>query len=130
MTATRGKPIDNLRMLRIKVRAFAAARDWDQFHSPKNLAMALACEVGELLEHFQWLSLEASSALSPRVHLQVEKELADILIYLVRIADKLGIDLSVAARKKLIENSKKYPAARVHGSARKYTYYKRRRSRG
>jgi dCTP diphosphatase len=99
---------------------FARERDWDQFHSPKNLSMALAGEVGELLEHFQWLTEEQSKALPADVQDAVALELADVLLYLVRIADKLGIDLAAAADRKIALNALKYPAEMVRGSARKY----------
>ena len=113
--------------LQLQLRAFARARDWDQFHAPKNLAMAMASEVGELLEHFQWVSLEESSMLPLRTRVEVERELADVFIYLIRIADKLDIDLLVAARKKIVENARKYPVQVSRGSSKKYTHYKRRR---
>ena len=114
---------DALEILKRKLRTFAAARDWDQFHSPKNLAMALIAETGELVEHFQWLSERQSEGL-PRDKLdEIELELADILIYLVRLADKLNIDLVEATHKKLKLNDEKYPADLVHGSAKKYSDY-------
>jgi dCTP diphosphatase len=113
----------DLPALRDALREFAAARDWDQFHSPKNLAMALAGEAGELLEVFQWRSQAASYALDARALSQAQEELADILIYLVRLADKLDVDLLVAATDKIAANGRKYPADRVRGSARKYTDY-------
>ena len=99
---------------------FARERDWDQFHSPKNLAMALAGEVGELLEHFQWLTESQSFELSAEAKEAVALEMADVLLYLVRLADKSGIDLAAAARRKLELNAKKYPVARFKGSHRKY----------
>jgi NTP pyrophosphatase (non-canonical NTP hydrolase) len=99
---------------------FARERDWDQFHSPKNLAMALAGEVGELLEHFQWLSEQQSADLPAEVKDAVALEMADVLLYLVRLADKLGIDLGAAAVRKIGLNAAKYPVDRFHGSARKY----------
>lgn len=107
--------------LRDKLRAFAAERDWDQFHSPKNLAMALSVEAAELLEHFQWIS-EAQSASLPSSTLdEVREEMADVLLYLVRLADRLEVDLLDAAAGKLAINAKKYPAEIVRGSSRKYT---------
>lgn len=112
-----------LRVLRDKLRAFAAARDWERYHSPKNLSMALIAEAAELVEHFQWLSEEQSARLSAEQRLQVEAELADILLYLVRIADKLDVDLALAAERKLAENERRYPADKVRGSAKKYTEY-------
>lgn len=102
---------------------FAQARDWDQFHSPKNLAMALNVEAAELLEHFQWLTEQQSSALDDQALEQVAAELADIQIYLVRLSDKLGVDLAEAVQTKMRSNAEKYPADRVRGSAAKYTSY-------
>jgi len=109
--------------LRDRLRRFAAERDWDQFHSPKNLAMALIAEAAELVEHFQWLTEAQSRDLPADKRAQVADELADILVYLVRIADKLDIDLLTAATAKMDRNEVKYPAAKVKGSARKYTEY-------
>lgn len=109
--------------LRRDLAAFAAARDWDQFHAPKNLAMALIAECAELVEHFQWLSEEQSAALTPEKKAEVRLELADILIYLVRIADKLDIDLLDAARNKIAINEQRYPADQVRGDARRASEY-------
>jgi dCTP diphosphatase len=106
--------------LRQRLADFAAARDWDQFHSPKNLAMALAAEAGELLEHFQWLSEAQSTDLAKARREDVALELADILLYLVRLSDKLGIDLVATAHRKIGLNELKYPADRARGHARKY----------
>ena len=113
----------DLLMLRDKLRAFAKARDWDQFHSPKNLSMALMVEVAELMEHFQWLSEQQSVSLSPDIKDAVADELADILLYLVRLSDKLEVDLKEAALHKLEKNAAKYPAEQVRGSAKKYSEY-------
>lgn len=113
----------SLKNLRIRLRDFAAKRDWDKFHSPKNLAMALAAEVGELIEHFQWLTEDQSKSLPWEKLGKVEEELADILIYLVQLSDKLGIDLVDAAFRKIEINSRKYPVESVRGSAKKYTEY-------
>jgi len=113
----------DLLMLRDKLRAFAEARDWDQFHSPKNLSMALMVEAAELMEHFQWLTEAQSSGLSAENKQAVGEELADILLYLVRLSDRLGIDLREAALRKLEKNALKYPAEQVHGSAKKYSKY-------
>jgi len=112
---------DVLAELRIKLRRFAAERDWDQFHSPKNLAMALSVEAAELLEHFQWLSDAESSALSPETRSKVAAELADVLLYLIRLADKLDVDLAIAASEKLKVNAAKYPADKARGSSKKYS---------
>jgi NTP pyrophosphatase (non-canonical NTP hydrolase) len=116
--------LESIQQLRDALRAFAAERDWDQFHSPKNLSMALTVEAGELQEHFQWLSEQASSALSGEELAAVGAEMADVLIYLVRLADKLGVDLLQAAAAKLEANGRRYPADKVRGSARKYRDFK------
>ena len=116
-----GAPTDTLDALKVSLRRFAAKRDWDQFHSPKNLAIALSVEASELLEHFQWVT-EAESRRLDRYKLnQVGDELADVLIYLVRLADKLEIDLLGAAVRKIRKNAKKYPPGKVRGSSKKYT---------
>lgn len=107
--------------LRDALRRFAAERDWDKFHSPKNLAMALAVEASELLEHFQWLTEEESKQLPAEKLQQVAEELADVLNYLIRLSDKLGVDVLAAARRKIAINADKYPADKVRGSSRKYT---------
>ena len=107
--------------LRRKLREFSAAREWDQFHSPKNLAMALAAEAGELLEVFQWLTEEGSRNLELRAQAAVREEIADVLLYLVRLGDVLGIDPLAAAADKLAENARKYPVDKARGNARKYT---------
>ena len=107
--------------LREKLRDFAVARDWDQFHSPKNLAMALAGEAGELLETFQWLTEEQSRRPSPETLAAASEEIADVLLYLVRLSDKLGIDPIAAANAKLLANAEKYPADKARGNAKKYT---------
>jgi len=111
---------DPLRDLRDELRAFAAERDWDQFHSPRNLATALAVEAAELLEPFQWLTEEQSRSLPPDTRAAVEEELADVLLYLVRLADKLDVDLAAAARAKIVRNGEKYPVEKARGSSRKY----------
>ena len=114
---------DRLAELQRRLAEFAAARDWDRFHSPKNLAMALLVEAAELVEEFQWLTEEQSRALEPERHERVRLETADVLIYLLRLADKLGIDLLRAVDDKIAVNERKYPADRVRGDARKYTEY-------
>ena len=111
---------DPLVALRDVLRAFAAERDWDQFHSPRNLAAALAVEAAELLEPFQWLTDEQSRELSPESRAAVEQEMADVLLYLVRLADKLEVDLEQAARAKIALNAQKYPVEKARGSNRKY----------
>lgn len=113
-----------LEELRNKLRHFASERDWDQFHSPKNLSMALVSEVAELVEHFQWLTEEQSRNLTSEKLTEVELEIADIQIYLVRLADKLNIDVMAAVEKKLAINARKYPSDRVRGSSKKYSEYK------
>jgi NTP pyrophosphatase (non-canonical NTP hydrolase) len=113
----------NIPDLNSKLRAFAKERDWDQFHSPKNLAMALAGESGELLEHFQWLTEEQSRLLAsdPAKLAKVSEEVADIAIYLVRLCDKLDINLEAAVAKKIETNALKYPVKLSKGKATKYT---------
>ncbi|MDE2089496.1 MAG: nucleotide pyrophosphohydrolase [Gammaproteobacteria bacterium] len=111
--------------MRVRLRQFAGARDWDQFHSPKNLSMALIAEAAELVEHFQWLTEEQSRTLPPGRLQEVALELADILIYLIRIADKLGVDLIDAAHRKIAVNEARYPADQVRGSARRAAEYDR-----
>lgn len=115
---------DEMEQLKQRLRDFAAERDWEQFHSPKNLSMALIAEAAELVEHFQWLTEKQSSELTGEKLLEVEQEVADIQIYLVRIADKLNIDVLDAVQKKIALNEAKYPADKVRGSSRKYTEYR------
>lgn len=110
-----------LTQLRDSLRQFAAERDWDQFHSPKNLAMALAVEAAELLERFQWMTEEDSKCLSPAELARVREEMADVLNYLVRLADKLDVNLLEAAREKVALNAQKYPVEKSRGSAKKYS---------
>jgi dCTP diphosphatase len=110
----------NIESLKVDLRAFAAERDWAQFHSPKNLAAALTVEAAELLEHFQWLTEEQSKRLSPNKLAEVSDELADVMLYLIQIADKLGVDLLQVAAAKLEKNRAKYPVDRSRGSSRKY----------
>ncbi|HIL95467.1 MAG: nucleotide pyrophosphohydrolase [bacterium] len=109
--------------LQKRFRQFADERDWNQFHTPKNLAMALSVEASELLEHFQWLSAQESSELSEEKLNQVRQEMADVFLYLIRLADKLDINLEDAVEEKMVLNAKKYPADKVKGSAKKYTDY-------
>ena len=115
--------IGQLEDLKERIRRFADERDWDQFHTPKNLAMALIVEAAELVEHFQWLTSEESQSMTAVKKAEVQAELADILIYLVRIADKLEIDLHNAALEKLQRNAEKYPAGKVRGKSKKYSEY-------
>ena len=104
-----------------KIRAFAQNRDWDQFHSPKNLAMALSVEVSEVVEHFQWLTQEESNRLDAEKLKQIREEIGDVMIYLARLADRLGIDPVQAAEEKMQINEKKYPVEKARGRAAKYT---------
>jgi NTP pyrophosphatase (non-canonical NTP hydrolase) len=117
-----GRPLVDVAGLRAAVERFARDRDWERFHSPKNLAMALAAEVGELLELFQWLTEDASRevAREPASARRVRDELADVLIYLVRLADRLGVDLDEACATKIAANAEKYPVDRSRGRADKY----------
>ena len=114
----------DLARLRAIVRRFVDERDWDQFHTPKNLSSALAVEAAELLEHFQWLQHGRSDELGADKLVQVRHEMADVLVYLVRLADKLDVDLFAAVQEKMVLNRAKYPAERVRGDARKYYEYK------
>ena len=113
----------NVQELQATLAQFAKDRDWDQFHSPKNLAMALSVECSELLEIFQWLSQDQSLDLPEDKRKQVEEEIADIAIYLLRFSDKVGVDLAAAVDSKLEANAVKYPADLVRGKAKKYNEY-------
>ena len=112
---------DSLKHLSARLAEFAAERDWDQFHNPKNLAMAVAGEVGELIEHFQWLTPEQAASLPPDTREEVALEAADVLLFLLRFCDKLDIDLGAAAERKLALNAQKYPVEASRGRATKYT---------
>lgn len=112
---------DPLGWLRDELRRFAEERDWEPFHAPKNLAMALSVEAAELLEHFLWIGDEESSRLAPERAKAVSYEMADVLLYLILLADKLDIDLMNAAREKLALNAAKYPVAKARGNSKKYT---------
>ncbi len=105
------------------LRDFAKARDWEQFHSPKNISMALAVEASELLEHFQWLTEEESQQLDEQQLAPIRDEMADVQLYLLRLADLLGVDLFTAMEVKAHKNEAKYPAEKVKGSAKKYWAY-------
>lgn len=109
--------------LKRRLADFAQERDWEQFHSPKNLAMALIVEAGELVEPLQWLTEEETRHLSAPQHQAVSEEAADVLLYLIRFADQLGIDLEKAAWDKIEKNAVKYPSDKVRGSSRKYSDY-------
>jgi dCTP diphosphatase len=115
--------MNDLTELRDALRTFAAERDWDQFHSAKNLAMAISIEAAELMEHFQWAAEQQDLQLEPRRRAQVSEELADVFMYTVRLADRLGVDLLAASAAKIQKNAERYPADRVRGSAKKYTEY-------
>lgn len=114
---------DSLENLRQRLARFAEDRDWEQFHSPKNLSMALIAEAAELVEHFQWLTTEQSYNLSDEKKNEVALELADILIYLIRTADRLGINLIDSAKQKIVINEQRYPIEKVHGDARRASEY-------
>ena len=114
---------DQLEVLRERLARFASERDWDQFHSPKNLSMALIAETAELIEHFQWLSEEDSKNLDAEKQQAVTMELADIFIFLIRVADKLDVNLADAAWKKIEINEARYPVEKVKGSAKRASEY-------
>jgi NTP pyrophosphatase (non-canonical NTP hydrolase) len=117
----RSTALNDLERLRDALRDFAAAREWDQFHSPKNLAMALSAEAGELLETFQWLTEAQSRNPSPEALAAAGEEIADVLLYLIRLCDQLGIDPIAAADQKLLANAAKYPVDKARGNSKKYT---------
>lgn len=119
------EPLANNEFIKIRdtLRIFAAERDWDQFHTPKNLSAALCVEAAELLEHFQWLQTGNLDELNPKKQEQIRHEMADVLVYLVRLADKLNVDLPTAVCEKMLLNQAKYPADKVRGDARKYNEY-------
>src|SRR5579872_6153861 len=112
-----GNRFESIEQLRDALRRFSAERDWDQFHSPKNLSMALIVEAGELLEHYQWMSEQQSQALPEAALAEVQAEMADVFIYLVRLADRLGVDLLAAAADKMVRNGERYPADEFRGSS-------------
>lgn len=116
---------DSLANLRAKINAFVSERDWAQFHTPKNLAMAMIVEAAELVEHFQWDTPQESQQLSPEKREAVSHELADTFVYLLRIAEVLEIDLIEAANKKIALNAIKYPVEKAKGSNAKYTEYEK-----
>jgi dCTP diphosphatase len=112
--------MDRLDILRAQLAQFADERDWDQFHNPKNLVMALVAEVGELVEHFQWLTPDQAMVLSAEAKADVALEIADVLLFLLRLAHKLDIDPIVAAEQKMKLNAEKYPIEKSKGIATKY----------
>ena len=109
--------------LRERVLAFVRERDWEQFHAPKNLSMALAAETGELMEHFLWMSPEQSRAVvqDPAKRHKIEEEIADVVIYALEFANMTGIDVAAAIERKLALNAKKYPVEKARGRSDKYT---------
>lgn len=115
--------MQDLESVRNRLREFAAVRDWDQFHSPKNLAMALSVEASELVECFQWLTEEQSRSLNVEQLAAVTDEIADVQLYLIRLADKVGVDIATAIEQKIKKNEAKYPAEKVKGSSKKYSEY-------
>ena len=119
--------MSEIKALKARLKAFVKARDWEQFHSPKNLAMALSVEVAELVEKFQWLTEEQSRTLGRKDRTEVSEELADIYIYLQLLSDKLGIELVSEAQKKLRKNERKYPVKLARGRATRAKDLKRRR---
>ena len=112
---------DSLENLRLRLQGFAVERDWDQFHTPKNLACALVTEAAELLAHFRWEEEESNSQLSETQRREISHEIADVLLFLVRLADKLNIDPIIAAQEKLEINAARYPIEKAKGSSKKYT---------
>ena len=113
----------DFKTLKLRLRNFADTRDWNQFHSPKNLSMALSVEASEITEHFQWLTEDQSKNLPQNKLDEVATELADTLLYLIRLADKLDIDLLTAAQDKIDLNEQKYPVDKAKGNAKKYTEF-------
>ncbi|MDW7643624.1 MAG: nucleotide pyrophosphohydrolase [Desulfuromonadales bacterium] len=112
-----------LQDLKEKMADFVRERDWEQFHTPKNLSMSIAIEAGELMEHFQWLTVEQSKNLSPAALQDIGEELADIVIYALSLANTLGLDMADTVLAKMEKNIRKYPSEQVRGKAHKYTYY-------
>lgn len=109
--------------LKARVLAFARERDWEQFHAPKNLSMALAAEAGELMEHFLWATPEQSQAVvrDAAKRRKIEDELADVVIYSLEFANITGMDVAAAIERKMAENAKKYPVEKSRGRSTKYT---------
>ncbi|WP_239995942.1 nucleotide pyrophosphohydrolase [Photobacterium phosphoreum] len=120
MIMTTACPNSDIKQLQQTLTEFAQQRDWEQFHTPKNLAMALSGEVGELLEIFQWLTPEQSQQLSPEKKQHASEEIADVMMYLLRLADKCDIDVMQACQEKIQQNAAKYPISKCYGSAKKY----------
>jgi dCTP diphosphatase len=120
---TNANAVSDLLELRDIVRQFARERDWEQFHTPKNLVMALSVEVAELMEHFQWLKTGAEHELNDQQRTGIRHELADSLVYLIRLADCVNVDLRSAVIEKMQINREKYPIDKVKGQSRKYSDY-------
>ncbi|MHB1398972.1 MAG: nucleotide pyrophosphohydrolase [Trichloromonadaceae bacterium] len=112
-----------LQELKERMADFVRERDWEQFHTPKNLSMSIAIEAAELMEHFQWLTVEQSRNLAPEALAEIGEELADIVIYSLSMANALKLDLADTVQAKMEKNIRKYPSERVRGKAHKYTYY-------
>jgi NTP pyrophosphatase (non-canonical NTP hydrolase) len=115
--------MNEIEQLQLELKKFAQDRDWEKFHSPKNLVMALSGEVGELIEHFQWLTEEESQSLSDREKSQVEAEMADVFLYLLRLADKIDINLLDVSLEKIKCNTAKYPIDKCYGVSTKYNKF-------
>ncbi len=112
--------------LKQRMATFVRERDWEQFHSPKNLSMSIAIEAAELMEHFQWLTIEQSEQLEPEALREIGEELADIVLYSLSLANHLQIDLAETVLAKMAKNERKYPKEQVRGKAHKYTYYRQK----
>jgi NTP pyrophosphatase (non-canonical NTP hydrolase) len=112
-----------LQQLKEKMAAFVREREWEQFHTPKNLSMSIAIEAAELMEHFQWLTVEESKNLPPDALVDLGEELADIVIYALSLSNVLGLDLSETVLAKMEKNIRKYPSEKVRGKSHKYTWY-------
>ena len=112
-----------LQDLKERMAAFVHERDWEQFHTPKNLSMSIAIEAAELMEHFQWLTVEASKNLPPEALSDIGEELADIVIYSLSLANTLQLDLADTVLAKMEKNIRKYPSEKVRGKSHKYTHY-------
>ncbi|NIQ95934.1 MAG: nucleotide pyrophosphohydrolase [Desulfuromonadales bacterium] len=130
MEGTMGDADTTLQQLKDRMDRFVKERDWEQFHSPKNLSMSIAIEAAELMEHFQWLTVEQSKQLSPDELSEIGEELADIVIYSLSLSNVLGLDLSQTIVDKMAKNIRKYPRDKVRGKAHKYTYYQRQDESG
>lgn len=116
-----------LQDLKQRMAEFVRAREWEQFHTPKNLSMSIAIEAAELMEHFQWLTVEQSRNLDPTALHDIGEELADIVIYALSLSNSLGLDLADTVLAKMTKNEGKYPAEQVKGKAHKYTYYQQKK---